>query len=71
MDYGRRLDGQPAVGLDIFKERNANLVEVSSNALKEVEAIRSQPSLSDVQVKIIENQGENVTSSLLELAEAA
>ena len=27
-------------------------------------------SLSDVQVKIIENQGENVTSSLLELAEA-
>ena len=26
MDYGRRLDGKPAVGLDIFKERNANLV---------------------------------------------
>ena len=28
MDYGRRLDGRPAVGLDIFKERNANLVDV-------------------------------------------
>ena len=35
MDYGRRLDGQPAVGLDNFKERNANLVEVSSKALAE------------------------------------
>ncbi|MFC3551835.1 efflux RND transporter permease subunit [Lysobacter cavernae] len=70
MDYGRRLDGRPAVGLDIYKERNANLVEVSSNALKEVESIRAQPQMSGIQVKIIDNQGENVTTSLLELAEA-
>lgn len=70
MDYGRRLDGRPAVGLDIFKERNANLVEVSRLALQEVEDIRKEPSLRGVQVKIIENQGENVTSSLLDLAEA-
>ncbi|WP_454831085.1 efflux RND transporter permease subunit [Pseudoxanthomonas wuyuanensis] len=70
MEYGRRLDGRPAVGLDIFKERNANLVQVASASLKEVEAIRAQPHLSDVQVKVIENQGDAVTSSLLELAEA-
>src|SRR5688500_3850296 len=70
MDMGRRLDGHPAVGLDIFKERNANLVEVSKNALKEVEAIKNEPELQGVQVKIIEDQGENVTKSLLELAEA-
>lgn len=70
MDYGRRLDGRPAVGLDIFKERNANLVEVSRLALQEVEDIRKEPSLSGIQIKIIENQGENVTSSLLDLAEA-
>lgn len=67
---GRRLDGKKAVGLDIFKERNANLVEVSKNALKEVEAIRKEPSLSDLQIKVIENQGDNVTTSLIELAEA-
>lgn len=70
MTYGRRLDGRPAVGIDVFKERNANLVEVSRNALQEVENIRKEPALQDVQVKIIENQGENVTTSLLELAEA-
>ena len=70
MDYGRRLDGRPAVGLDIFKERDANLVEVSSNALKEVEKIRAEPALSGIQIKIIDNQGDNVTSSLLSLAEA-
>ena len=70
MDYGRRLDGRPAVGLDIFKERDANLVEVSSNALKEVDRIRAEPALSGIQVKVIDNQGDNVTSSLLKLAEA-
>lgn len=70
MDYGRRLDGKPAVGMDIYKERSANLVQVSRDALAEVEAIRAQPQLGDVQVKIMENQGDNVTSSLLELAEA-
>ncbi|HEY5849432.1 MAG TPA: efflux RND transporter permease subunit [Lysobacter sp.] len=70
MNYGRRLDGKPAIGLDIFKERQANLVEVSSNALKEVEEIRKQPDMAGIQIKIIDNQGDNVTSSLLELAEA-
>ena len=69
MDYGRRLDGRAAIGLDIFKERNANLVDVSKRALAEVEAIREDPSLSDVQIKIIDNQGENVTNSLTELAD--
>src|SRR5688572_26645476 len=70
MNYGRRLDGRPAVGLDIFKERNANLVEVSSKALAEVEAIQKRPELSDLRIIIIDNQGDNVTTSLLELAEA-
>ncbi|GAB2617841.1 efflux RND transporter permease subunit [Novilysobacter erysipheiresistens] len=70
MDYGRRLDGRAAIGLDIFKERNANLVAVSSAALAEIERIRAQPELAGIEVKIIENLGKDVTSSLLELAEA-
>ncbi len=70
INYGRRLDGQPAVGLDIFKERSANLVEVASRVLKEVNAIAEDPALDGVQVLVVEDQGEAVTSSLLELAEA-
>ncbi|MCL1633573.1 efflux RND transporter permease subunit [Luteimonas sp. SX5] len=70
MDYGRRLDGRPAVGLDIFKERNANLVQVSRTVLAEVEKIQQEPSLRGLQVKVIQNQGEEVTSSLTQLAEA-
>ncbi|HET8818297.1 MAG TPA: efflux RND transporter permease subunit, partial [Xanthomonadaceae bacterium] len=70
VDFGRRLDGVPAVGIDIFKERNANLVEVSKRALAEVDEIRAEPRLSDLQVNVIDNQGESVTNSLLSLAEA-
>ncbi|MDQ3206128.1 MAG: efflux RND transporter permease subunit, partial [Pseudomonadota bacterium] len=70
MDYGRRLDGRVAVGLDIFKERNANLVEVSRLVLEEMELIRGSADLSGIDMKVIQNQGEEVTSSLLELAEA-
>ncbi|HEU4813280.1 MAG TPA: efflux RND transporter permease subunit, partial [Xanthomonadaceae bacterium] len=70
IDFGRRLDGVPAVGIDIFKERNANLVEVSRLVMAEVDAIRAEPRLSDLQVNVIQDQGEGVTSSLLSLAEA-
>lgn len=70
INYGRRLDGQPAVGLDIFKERSANLVEVSRSVLKEVETIAKDPALSGVQVLVVEDQGASVTGSLMELAEA-
>lgn len=70
MDYGRRLDGRPAVGLDIFKERNANLVQVSRDVLAEINAIADDPALNGVQVLVVGDQGKSVTTSLLELAEA-
>ncbi|MCD9030286.1 efflux RND transporter permease subunit [Luteimonas sp. Y-2-2-4F] len=70
MDYGRRLDGRTAVGLDIYKERDANLVEVSREALAEIDRARGEPGLEGIDVKIIQNMGEEVTGSLLELAEA-
>ncbi|ALN85567.1 MMPL family protein [Lysobacter capsici] len=70
LETGRRLDGRPAIGLDIYKERSANLVEVAKLALAEVEAIRAQPALRNIEIKVVQNQGEDVTSSLLELAEA-
>jgi HAE1 family hydrophobic/amphiphilic exporter-1 len=70
INYGRRLDGQPAVGLDIFKERSANLVEVARRVLAEVDTIAEDPVLDGVQVLVVEDQGKAVTGSLLELAEA-
>ena len=35
-DIGRRLDGRPAVGINVYRERNANLVNVSRDVLAEM-----------------------------------
>ncbi len=70
MDYGRRLEGRPAVGIDVFKERNANLVEVARTALQEIDRIGQQPEFEGIKVTLIDNQGDNVTGSLLSLVEA-
>src|SRR3546814_16867061 len=70
LDMGRRLEGQHAVGLDIFRERNANLVEVSRSVLAEIEKNRGDSALRDVEETVKQKLGKDVTSSLLKLAEA-
>jgi len=70
MPYGRRLDGRPAVGIDVYKERDANLVDVSRNVLAELDAIKAEHTAQDITLEVRDDQGANVKSSLLSLAEA-
>ncbi len=70
MEFARRLDGKPAVGIDIFRERNANLVEVGGAVMAEVAKIQAAPELSGIRVYAMENQADNVTNSLSELGRA-
>ena len=70
VDYGRRLDGRPAVGIDIYRERSANLVGVSREVLAELQRIAAEPEFRDVQLNIISDQAEGVKSSIAELVEA-
>ena len=70
MNYRRQLEGRPAVGIDVYKERSANLVEVSRLAKAEVDEIAREPELSGIRFTLIDDQGKNVTESLLELTEA-
>lgn len=69
-DYGRRLDGRPAVGLDIFRERSGNLVDVSRAVLAELDAIGAEPEFDGLQLTIISDQARGVTDSINELVEA-
>lgn len=69
-DFGRRLDGKAAVGLDIFRERNANLVEVSRSVLDEVGRILKSREFEGVELKVIGDQAESVSSSLTEIRHA-
>ncbi|HEY4530407.1 MAG TPA: efflux RND transporter permease subunit [Luteimonas sp.] len=70
IDYARRLDGRNAVGLEVFKERDANLVEVSRAAMAELDAASGEPGLEGIEFKVMHDMGKEVTGSLLELAEA-
>ncbi|UHQ18898.1 efflux RND transporter permease subunit [Lysobacter sp. KIS68-7] len=70
MPYGRRLDGRPAVGIDVYKERDANLVDVSRRVRAELDAINAEGGVPDVDMLVQNDAGESVKSSLLGLAEA-
>ena len=70
VDFGRRLDGQAAVGLDIYRERESNLVDVSRRLLDEMDAIAQTADFQGIQLKVISDQAESVASSLNELVKA-
>lgn len=42
-DFARELNGHSAIGVDIYKERNANLVQVGSAVTKYVDGVRNDP----------------------------
>ena len=68
--FGRRLDGRPAVGLDIYREQSANLVNAAREVIAEIEKIKVSPELEGIQVLVFDNQAESVTDSIRDLIEA-
>ena len=66
--YERLLDGQFAVGVNIFSESGANLVEVSRAVLKEVDAINKLAEMEGVNLFVLFSQAEGVVQSLKDLA---
>jgi HAE1 family hydrophobic/amphiphilic exporter-1 len=70
LNYGRSLDRVPAIGFDIFRERNANLVEVGTLVMAEVKRIQQLPELHGLSVYPMDDQADSVTGSLRELGKA-
>ncbi len=69
-DIGRRLDGRPAVGIDVMREADANLVEMSRAVLAEMQEIERLPDLEGIELLVADDQAESVKGSLSELTEA-
>ncbi|MEC4725717.1 efflux RND transporter permease subunit [Shewanella sp. D64] len=67
---GRHLDQKYAVGLDVFKESGANLVEVSKRVMKVIESAKQDPQFKGVKLFVMEDQAYGVTSSLEDLLTA-
>jgi HAE1 family hydrophobic/amphiphilic exporter-1 len=69
-NYGRHLDRSYAIGLDIYKQPGANLVDVAQRVLKTVEAARDTPQMSGINIFELESQAQGVTSSLSDLTKS-
>jgi HAE1 family hydrophobic/amphiphilic exporter-1 len=66
----RHLDGRPAVGLDVFKSTQANVVEVVDEVLRVIEHNKALPQMQGISVFTIDNQAEAIRTSLSDLTEA-
>lgn len=67
---GRHLNQRFAVGLNVFRETGANLVEVSKAVRAEVEVIKGLPEMRGISLVAFEDQASDVTRSLADLIEA-
>src|SRR5690606_8046562 len=70
MSYVRQMDGRPSVGVDIYRERSANLVDLSRAVRAEIKVLEQDPSMRGIGFEVTDDQGQAVTSSLSALAEA-
>jgi HAE1 family hydrophobic/amphiphilic exporter-1 len=69
--YGRHLDRQYAVALDVYKESTANTVDVVRAAMKVIEEdINRDPLLAGVQLFVWEDQAEQITAGIRGLQKA-
>jgi hydrophobic/amphiphilic exporter-1 (mainly G- bacteria), HAE1 family len=67
---GRRMDGRPAVGIDVFKSTQANVVDVADRVIEAVEEARKSPQLQGVEILVVGNQADSIRQSLRELRNA-
>jgi len=68
--YGRHLDQSYAVGVDVYKERGANLVAVAERAYAEVDKMADNPLLDGITLFSLDDQAESVRASLRDLGYA-
>ena len=64
---GRHLDKTHAIGLNIFRESGANLVDVSTAVMAEVEKAKNSTAFNGINVFVMQDEATSVTSSLQDL----
>jgi len=70
LTIGRHLNHRPAVGLEVYKSTQANVVDVTEKVLKVVEEARAVPQMQGIELFIIDNKAESILDSLKELRTA-
>ena len=68
--YERHLNQKFAVGLSVYREAGANLVQVSDRVMQEIEDIRKVPEMKGTNLILLDDQATSVRTSLTDLVEA-
>jgi len=69
-DYGRHLDRQYAIGVEVSKSTGANMVDVTDRVMAEVAEISKLPQMQGINIFDLDNQGDSVRDSLGDLLSA-
>lgn len=64
---GRHFNQRYAIGLSVFKDSSANLVDVAHNVVSIIEAAAQTPEFNDIELMMMDNLAESVTDSLRDL----
>jgi hydrophobic/amphiphilic exporter-1 (mainly G- bacteria), HAE1 family len=64
---GSRLNGRPAINLEVFADAGASPVEVSAQVRAVVESLRDDPTLGGIDVAVFEDQGTVILETLGDL----
>ncbi len=67
---GRHLNQTYAVGMNVYKESGANLVEVAKAAMQVVAAADANPAFNGISLYVMDDLADNVTKSLRDLLQA-
>jgi len=70
LTIGRHLNHRPAVGLEVYKTTQANIVDVVGRALEVIERARDLPQMQGIEIIYFDNQAASIVSSLKELRTA-
>ncbi|MFC3193826.1 efflux RND transporter permease subunit [Marinicella sediminis] len=69
-NYARHLNKKYSIGIEIYKESTANLVQVAEDVLNEIEEIGETPQLTGIKLIFLDNQAEGVKKSLSDVISA-
>ncbi|NNE34018.1 MAG: efflux RND transporter permease subunit, partial [Rhodothermales bacterium] len=67
VDYGRHLDREFAIAIEVSKEAGANTVAVSRRILDEIEMLKDDPDMQGISLYEMENLSNGIVSSINQL----
>jgi HAE1 family hydrophobic/amphiphilic exporter-1 len=68
--YERHLNQKYAIGLNVYKEAGANMVETSDRVMAEIEQVKQLGEMSGIRMVLFDDQATSVRTSLKDLVEA-